>query len=77
MQNLARFYSRFWVQSSGHLLIFQDLQERLTVCKSKWFGCWNEICSSRIRPINIALIQSTNLFVVEPDQRKSPTYHSV
>ena len=53
-----RSEARFLVQSSGHLLIFQDIQERFTVCKSKWFGCWNEICSSRIRPINISRICS-------------------
>ena len=46
------------VQSGGYLLIFQDIKERFTVCKSKWFGCWNEICSSRIRPINIARVCS-------------------
>ena len=56
----------FLVQFSCHLRIFQDIQEHFTVCKFTW---WNEICSIKIRPINIARI----LFAVDLDQREPST----
>ena len=55
---------------SGYFRIFLDTQERFTVYKFTW---WNEICSIKIRTINITRI----LFAVDLDQRKFSTYHLV